>query len=120
MLDKILGWVLKKKMLSIQEFAQANRSYLVMVCDPLDDTVFMSYQGKQVAGRLRSEDGKHGEVLKGVLKHSTFEKEIDRFLGGIINLLQLSVMKGNQFYQFIDGALFNIARAAQKKKGKKS
>uniref|UniRef100_A0A6H1ZAY3 Uncharacterized protein n=1 Tax=viral metagenome TaxID=1070528 RepID=A0A6H1ZAY3_9ZZZZ len=116
MIDKIKALFYTRKMLNIQQFARNHRGYLVIVCDPKDDTMFMSYRGRQVSAKIKSEDGRNHKVVKGVLKHSIFEREIDRFIGGIMQGMKLSLEHGNQFYQFIDGALFNISKSLKKKK----
>ncbi len=108
-------WRLKRKMLTIQDFAHMHRKYLVIVADPKDDSIFVSYRDKQITGVIKSADGFHHEIVKKVLKSSTFNSQIDRFLGGVVEILQCSLENGNNFYQFLDGALFNISKALRKK-----
>lgn len=87
-----------------------------MVFDPKDDTMFASCYGKQVTGRISSADGINHKVVKNVLKHSTFEREVDRFLGGVIDVLKVPLKIGNLLYSFMDGALYKISLALKKKK----
>lgn len=115
------NWFNKRKesrALDVQQFAHHHQNYLVIVCDPRDDNIFVAFRNKQISGRIRSEDGLNHHVVKGVLNHSTFEREIDRFLGGLIYSIKcpLDDKKGNLFYSFIDGALFNISKALKLKK----
>lgn len=105
-------------MLNVQRFAHHNRSLLVMVFDPQDDTMFVAFGDKQISAKIRSADGLDYNVVKGVLEHSTFSDQIDRFLGGIIDAIKLPVTVGNLFYLFIDGALYNISEALEKAKSK--
>jgi hypothetical protein len=116
MINKLRELFFKRKMLNVQQFAHAHRDFLVIVCDPRDDTMFMSYRDKQVTGKIRSNDGINHRVVKNVLKHSTFDREIDRLLGGIIDVLRCPLNIGNHFYSFIDGALFNITKSIKKEK----
>lgn len=104
----------KRKQLDIQEFCHSHRNYLVIVLDPKDDTMFVSYKDKQISGKIKSADGVERRVVKKVLKFSTFESAIDRFIGGIMDVLKLPLKEGSDFYKFIDGALFNIAKALKK------
>jgi len=117
----IKRWWYEHKMLNVQRFAHAHRNMLIIVCDPRDDTMFISYRDKNVTGRVSSQDGIDHRVVRNVLKHSTFNREIDRLLGGIIDVLRTPLDIGNMFYSFIDGALFAITKALHQEKhyGKK-
>lgn len=121
MLSKLnpINWIklffYNRKMLTVQQFAHKHRSYLVIVCDPKDDTIFVSYKDKHISAKIKSVDGKNHHVVKRVLKHSYFKTEIDRFLGGLIDALKCSLPDGINFYQFIDGALYNITKALKRK-----
>lgn len=101
-------------MLTIQQFAHQHKNYLVIIADPKDDNIFVSYKDKQVSGKISSADGLHHEVVRRVLAHSSFNSAIDRFLGGIIDVLKCPIEWGSDFYKFIDGALFNISQAFSK------
>lgn len=111
LITRFRTWRFKRKMLSIQEFAHTHRNYLVIVADPKDDTLFMSYRDKQVSGKIRSDDGRDHDVVKRVLKHSTFHSAIDRFLASLILRLECPIEWFSDFGKFIDGALFNISKA---------
>ena len=95
----------------ISEFCHYNRDLLVIVADPKTDKLFMSYRDKIVANQIKNAEGYKTHVVKGILSHSKFNKEIDNFIVAIMESLHLSLEDGNQFYQWIDGALFNIAKA---------
>ena len=94
----------------ISEFCHYNKDLLVIVADPKTDNLFMSYRDKIVANQIKNAEGFKTHVVKGVLSHSLFKKEVDNFLTSIMDSLQLSLEDGNQFYQWIDGALYNIAK----------
>jgi hypothetical protein len=102
--------------MDVQRFAHTHKNYLVIVCDPKDDTIFVSYRDKQVAGMIKSMDGKNHKVIKNLIKHSTFDREIDRFLGGIIDVLKTPLKSASDFLKFLDGALFNISQSLKKEK----
>ena len=119
MMKNIKTWFFKRKILNIQQFAHEHRNYLVIVCDPKDDTMFISFRDKQVTGRIRSADGLDHHVVRGVLKHSIFEREVDRFIGALMDILKTSLSWGNCFYQFVDGALFQISKSLKLKKDNK-
>lgn len=119
MIAKLKSWFLqmqKRKTLDIQEFTQRHRNYIVFVCDPKDDSIFVAYRGKHVAGRMRSNDGLNHHVLKNMMRHSTFDREIDRFIGGLMEVSKIPLKIGNVFYSFLDGALFNISKAIKQDK----
>lgn len=105
--------------MDISEFAHANKDLLIIVCDPKTDNIFVGYKDKVVSARMKTADGKRMRVVKNVLIHSQFKKHVDPFLHGIAQALQLPFTKGNQFYQFLDGALFNISKALRKDKPQK-
>lgn len=97
---------------SIGEFANANSDLLVIVADPRSDNLFMSYGGVVAMNKIKSVDGKKMTVVKDVLNHSLFKKKADTFLGGLIDFMGLDekVPGVNQFIQWVDGALCNIAK----------
>ena len=130
MIHRIKSWLHKDQALNIEQFAHAHRGFLVIVCDPKDDTMFMAYRDKIVSGRIKSMDGFDHRVVKNVLKVSTFEREIDRLIGAVIDMLSIRADRCteckqvihplskwvNSFYSFIDGGLFNITAALRKQK----
>lgn len=87
---------------------------MVIICDPKTDRVFVSYKDKHVNGRIKSATGKNTKIVKEVLSHSRFHHNIDDFITAIAETLNVSLKNGNQLYQFIDGALFNIAKSLRK------
>ncbi len=113
MIATLKEWFTKRsarKALDIHEFAQRHRSYVVIVCDPKDDSIHVSYRGRIASGRMRSTDGLNHHVLKNMMKFSTFDREIDRFIGGLMEVIQVPLKAGNVFYSLLDGFLFNISK----------
>lgn len=110
----ISGWLWRRRMLAIQNFAEANRDRIVIVADPKDDMMYVAYRGRQVVGKIKSADGKRHHVVRDVLKASTFEREVPRFIGGILDVLR-SPIEGTKssFWHFIDAALFHISGASK-------
>ena len=109
-----------RRILRIQGFAQELRDNLVIVARPKDDMMFMSYRGRQVVGKIRSLDGKNHKVVKNVLKASTFEQEVPRFIGGVMDVLRAPLHGiASSFWHFIDGALYNISGANELRSNKK-
>ena len=125
MLEYLKRWYYTRKMLNVQEFAHKHRDFLVIVCDPRDDTMFMSYRDKQISAKIRSMDGIDHRVVKNILRHSTFEREIDRLIGAVTDAFTVKgerckecrqlvnpaqVSSFNTFIHFLDGALFRITK----------
>lgn len=112
----------ERQLYTIKEFAHANKNLLIIVCDPDSDRMFVSHKDRFVNGRIKSAKGIKTHVVKDVLKYSRFHVTIDQFISSLVETLHLPVWKGgaNQFFQFIDGAVFNIAKNLRKhvKKGK--
>jgi hypothetical protein len=102
--------------LTVPEFANRYRDLLVIVADPKTDNIFVGHGGKVVSGNIRSTTGKKAKVVKHVLSHSQFKSSIDEFITSLMETLKLPLKYGNNFYQFIDGALFNISKALRDKR----
>jgi hypothetical protein len=81
----------KRKILDVQQFAHTHRNYLVMVFDPKDDTMFCSFRDKQISAKIKSADGFDHHVVKNVLKLSTFDREVDRLVGSILDTLKFPI-----------------------------
>lgn len=100
-----------ERLFLISEFAHANKDFLIIVCDPKTDRMFATYKDRFVNGKIKSPDGKKTHVVKDVLSYSIFKKSVDSFLINLVETLHLPTLKGNQFYQLIDGFLFAIAKS---------
>lgn len=107
----------ERLLFTVKEFAHANKDLLIIVSDPKSDRMFVTYKDKFVNGRIKSATGKKTHVVREVLKHSRFKESIDQYLASLVETLHLPVWKSgaNQFYQFIDGAIFNIAKSMKKR-----
>lgn len=108
----------ERLMFTLPEFTNANKDLLIIVCDPANDRMFISYKNRSVNSKIKSPTGKNLHVIKDVLKYSRFDKTVNQFLTAIMEALQLPTWKGsvNHFYQFIDAAVFNIAKSLRKTK----
>lgn len=100
---------------TVPGFAALHKDLLVIVCDPKSDNIFVGYNNFVVSAKMKSADGKKTHVVREVLKHSQFDKSIDSFLVGIMEVMRLPLKAGSVFYNFLDGALFNISKALRKK-----
>ena len=74
--------------MTVGEFAASNPDLLVIVCDPKTDLMQLSYKGKIVADRVVAKDGKKLNVIRKVLNHSLYKKNIDGFIVRLVSQLQ--------------------------------
>lgn len=95
----------------IGQFIHSHRNLLVIVCDPKTDKLMMAYKDKVVINRIVGFDKGSGHVVKNILRKSAFKSNIDKFISSLAQSLELGVKDGNDFYKWIDGALYNISRA---------
>jgi len=101
----------------IGEFLIDNKRLLIIVADPQTDKLIMGYKGKIVVSKIKSEDGKQGHIVRKMLKSSQFKNNIDQFLQGLSDAMQLKIMKNmenNRFFHWVDGALYNISKSLKK------
>lgn len=103
---------------TVKEFAHANKNLLIIVADPVTDRVFATYMDNFVNAKIKSTTGKTTHVVRDVVKFSRFKESIDPFISSLAESLNLPVWKGgaNQFFQFLDGAIFNIAKSLRDKR----
>lgn len=91
-------------------FAHENRDVLIIVADPKTDEMFVGYKDKLVLGKLKTLEGADIDVVKAVLRQSVFKSKfdegIDRFVGGMVDVLKLGLNEGNKFYGFISDVLY--------------
>lgn len=99
----------------VPEFAQKHPELLFIVCDPKTDAIFVGHKNEMVLGNIKSADGKKMKVVRDVLDHSQFKGAINPFITGLLEALQLPLRAGNLFYQFIDGALYNISKSLMRR-----
>ncbi len=99
---------------TVKEFAHENKNLLIIVCDPKTDMMFVTHRDKFVSGRIKSPTGRKSHVVREVLKYSRFNVTTDMYITALMETLHLPIWRANQFYQFIDGAVFNIAKSLRK------
>lgn len=94
------------------DFAHQNRDLLIIVADPETDQLFCAYKDKMVLGKIKDLHARKLTVVRDVLRHSKlksdFDHAMDLFLAGLADFLQLSLEKGNQFYDFIRNVIFHF------------
>ena len=111
---------IRRFMVSVGAFAHANPNLLLILGDPKDNTLYISYKDKHCGGIISSEDGKDYKVVENVLKASKFDKQgmSDRFLVALATEMQVAF--ANPYFQelakFVDGALYNITKQLKFKK----
>lgn len=98
----------------IGQFIHANRNLLVIVCDPKTDKLLMAHKDKVVINRLVGFDKGSKGVVKNILRKSAFKSNIDKFISSLAQSLELGVKDGNDFYKWVDGALYNISKAIKR------
>lgn len=106
----------ERNLFLVPRFAAAHKDMLIIVCDPQSDRVFATHRGKMVNGRIRSAAGKTTHVVRDMLKYSQFRFHIDEFLAVIADTTKIPLPSAQQFYQFLDGAIFNISKTLKKRK----
>jgi hypothetical protein len=115
---KYTDWRIRRSMTNIAAFANANKRLLIIVADPRDNTLFMAHRGQQTGGIIKSEDGTDCNVVREVLKMSKFDKNsaIDKFIAALVFHMQAPLTNPhvNNFFQWVDGALFNINKAIKR------
>lgn len=105
-----------RNLYTVKEFAHANKDLLIIICDPKTDRMFVTYRDRFVNGTIKGVNGKRPKVVHDVLHYSLFDKSVDSFLASIMETLHLPIWRANQFYQFLDAALFKIAGSLRKKR----
>lgn len=100
---------------TVSKFAHTNNDLLIIALDPKTDLLFASYKNKTVSSKIKGVNGKNLHVVREVLKHSRFKDTSDSFLASVMEALHLDIKSGNQFYHWLDGAVFNIAKAVRGK-----
>jgi len=100
--------------ISISEFAHAHPEYLIIVANPETDKLFMSYGKKHVFNQIKNAEGKDIKVVENLLKRSTFASHIDHFVVALVDIFQVSLKHSNDFYQWVDGAVYALAAKGRK------
>ena len=109
----------EKQRYEVKEFMHANKDLLVIVCDPKDDSVFVSYKDKVAGGKIVSLKGDKPNLVKNVLKSAGFERHIDDFLISLAEAIGVKkFIHANSLMHFIDGALYNISKKSRKQPNK--
>lgn len=108
----------KAKSIEVGEFAHQHKDLIIIVADPKDDTIFVAYNDRFAAGRIKTEQGTDARIIRDLMRSSRlFDSQIDRFLMGLMDVLKVNrFSRGvNNFLQYIDGALYNISQRHREK-----
>lgn len=103
-------------MITVKEFVHANKNLLIIIADKKTDRIFVAYDDKIVNGVIKSVEGKNSHVVRDVLRFSRFNQNISQFITSIVETLHIPLTEKtvNHFFKFLDGALYNIAKATRK------
>lgn len=98
--------------MTVGEFCASNPDLLVIVCDPKSDLMQMSYKGKIVADRVVSKEGRKLGVIKKVINHSLYKKNIDSFIVRLISQMRYvsKNIAADQFFMWIGSKLEDFAK----------
>lgn len=68
-------------------------------------------------GKIKSAKGGELKVVKTLLRHSQFNTKMDQLIVSIVEALKVPLKTpiANEFFKFLDGAIFNISKAASGK-----
>lgn len=111
-------WRNRQRRASVSDFAFKHKHLLVIVLDPIEDTMFMAHRGRQVLSQIKYPDGKSHHIVKDVIKASQFKHYIDKVIEALVEALKTPLINPavNQFVQWVDGALFNISKTVTEDK----
>lgn len=107
----------KEEAISIGEFAHQHKNLIIIVADPKDDTIFAAYNDRFASGKLKTSAGKDARIIRDMMANTAlFDSNIDRFLMGLTDVLKIRRLSYgvNNFLQYLDGALYNIAMKHRK------
>ncbi len=97
--------------ISAGRFAAGHPNLLIIIGDPKTDVLFAAHKNKVVTTKIKSATGKNTHVVKNVLTHSLFKTSINDLVVAIVETLHLPLPRANQFFMWLDGAVFNIAKS---------
>lgn len=104
--------------MTVGEFAASNPDLLVIVCDPKTDLMQLSYKGKIVADRVVSQEGRKLGVIRKVLNHSLYKKNIDSFIVRLVSQLRYvsKNIAADQFFMWVGSKLEDFAKVLRYEK----
>jgi hypothetical protein len=93
---------------TLGDFAHENHDLLVIIADPHTDFIFAGFNDQMIFARIKNNRGKNVKVVRDLIRHSKFNTRMDQFIGSLAELLHVSLRHGNEFYKFLDGAVYNL------------
>jgi hypothetical protein len=114
-------WRAAKRSKTVSEFAHKHKELLVIVLDPVEDTMFLAHRDQQVLTKIKTADGRRHNIVRGVIKASQFKGNIDYLLAALIDGLQapLKVPAVNQFIKWVDAAVYRVGLNLKARKEQK-
>lgn len=109
-----------KVSLAAAEFAHKHKNLLVIVADPVEDTLFAAYNDAQMFGTIKSLRGQKVRVVKEMLYHSKLHGELydfegfkmlaDMFLAQLSEFLWVKMSKIPEFFKWISDACWYLPK----------
>ena len=103
----------------LERITRGNEDLLIILADPKTDTLVAAYKGKFVMDKIVSTEGKELNVVKKVLKHSLFKKNIETFVAKLCSVIQYKQksIDADQFFMWIASKIEDLVSVLQKEKG---
>lgn len=96
----------------VADFCAQEKDLLIIAGDPQSDQMFVGYGDLQSLAVIRNRVGMKTHVVRNVLKKSRFKGQADNLIMSIAETLWSPITRKTQdFYNFIDGVVCNIAHA---------
>jgi hypothetical protein len=102
------------------DFAHAHKHLLVIVADPVEDTLFAAYNDSQMFGTIRNTTGTKARVVKQMLYQSKLRGELsdftgfkllaDMFLSSLAEFLWVRMHKVPEFFKWISDACWYLPK----------
>src|SRR3990167_2959572 len=102
----------------VGEFAASKPELVVIVCEPKTDLMQLSYKGKIVADRVVAQEGRKLGVIRKVLNHSLYKKNIDSFIVRLVSQLRYvsKNIAADQFFMCVGSKLEDFAKVLRYEK----
>lgn len=114
-------WRAQRRSRTVSEFAHKHKDFLVIVLDPVEDTLFMAHRDQQVFTKIKTADGKNHHIVKNVIKASQFKGNIDYLLAALAEALKSPLANPHvmEFIKWVDAAAYRLGINLRKQKEEK-
>jgi len=114
-------WRADRRSRTVSDFAHRHKELMVIVLDPVEDTMFIAHRDKQILTKIKTADGKTHHIVKNVVKASQFKSNIDYLLTAMLEGLRASLDNPavNQFIKWLDAAVYRIGQDLKLRKEEK-